>query len=145
MSVFADLSAVLKLYADEEGKEVVRRLEVMLISQLSRVEVPSAIWRKHRRGELSQQEAATLVAWFEADYHGTSAESPRFVVVPASTVVLDMAVRLARIHGLRGSDAVQLASAVLAAAANPGSQEFAAFTKRLRSAALAEGFRLIPD
>ncbi|TCO58621.1 type II toxin-antitoxin system VapC family toxin [Actinocrispum wychmicini] len=145
MSVFADSSALVKLYANEPGAEVVRARGVMVISQLSRVEVPSAIWKKHRRGQLSQQEAATLVGWFEADYHGTTGEEPRFVVVPASTAVLEAATRIVRIHGLRGYDAVQLASAVLVAEADPESREFAVFDKQLRSAALAEGLALVPD
>ncbi|GAB3871771.1 hypothetical protein GCM10029964_008970 [Kibdelosporangium lantanae] len=65
--------------------------------------------------------------------------------MPTSTVVLEAATRIVRRHGLRAYDAVQLASAVLAAEHNPELRCFAVFDKQLRSAAFAEGFTLIPD
>lgn len=52
-AVFADSSALVKLYADELGVDVVRAVPSLIISQLARVEVPAALWRKHRLGELS--------------------------------------------------------------------------------------------
>ncbi|MBA2751944.1 MAG: VapC toxin family PIN domain ribonuclease, partial [Actinobacteria bacterium] len=42
----------MKLYADEEDSSAVRVLTVVVVSCLARVEVPAAIWRKHRIGEL---------------------------------------------------------------------------------------------
>jgi predicted nucleic acid-binding protein len=144
VSVFADSSALVKLYADEPGHEVVRALPVLIISQIARVEVPAAIWRKHRMGELDQSAAAVLTAEFEADYHGTAHEPPRFIAVVTSAVVYEAAVRVARLHGLRAYDSVQLASALLAAEADPECREFAAYDKQLRSSASAEGFALIP-
>jgi predicted nucleic acid-binding protein len=145
MSAFADSSALVKLYAEESGFEAVRDLRPIVIAQLSRVEVPSAIWKKYRRGEITQGEATILVGWFEADFHGTAEEGPRFLIMPTSPVVLEAAARIVRKHGLRAYDAVQLASAVLAAEANPELRSFAVFDKQLRSAAFAEGFTLIPD
>jgi hypothetical protein len=50
-AVFADPSAIVKLYADEVGAEAVRAAAPTIISQLARVEVPTALWRKHRMGE----------------------------------------------------------------------------------------------
>ena len=50
--VFADSSALVKLYADEPGHEQVRQPMHLVVAQLARVEVPSAIWRKQRLGEL---------------------------------------------------------------------------------------------
>src|SRR5690606_27691781 len=61
MSVFADSSAVVKLYADESGSTDIRSLEAMYVSQLCRVEVPSALWRKSRLGELAAENARILV------------------------------------------------------------------------------------
>ncbi len=46
MSVFADSSALVKLYADESDHELVRRIDVLIVSQVARVEVPAALWRK---------------------------------------------------------------------------------------------------
>jgi uncharacterized protein len=144
VSVFADSSALVKLYADEPGYELVRDIPVMAVAQIAQVEVPAAIWRKQRTGEFSQADAALLVADFEADYHGSPDSAPRFVPVATTNVVLQAAARITRKHRLWGFDSVQLASAVLAAEAAPEITEFAVWDKRLREAASAEGFTLIP-
>jgi hypothetical protein len=89
-----DSSALVKIYADEPGHERVRSLPTVVISQLARVEVPAALWRKHWMGELTAEQAGVLVAEFEADHDGTVERPERFVVVPVSGVILDVAARL---------------------------------------------------
>jgi predicted nucleic acid-binding protein len=142
--VFADSSAVVKLYADEPDHELVRGQGSLVVSALARVEVPAAIWRKHRMGQLDPADAAILVAAFEADYHGSAEDQPRFAVVASTTTVLDAAAALAGVHGLRAYDAVQLASAKAAAEAIPDCRTMAAFDSTLRAAAAKEGFALVP-
>lgn len=144
MIVFADSSAVVKLYADEQDHEVVRAQGALVVSALARVEVPAAIWRKHRMSELSSADAAVLVAAFEADYHGSGTERPRFAVVTATATVLEAASRLVGVHGLRAYDAVQLASAKATSQAVPECRTVAVFDVTLRAAAAAEGFALLP-
>lgn len=144
MSVFADSSALVKLYADEARHEEVRSLAPLVISQVARVEVPAAVWRKHRMNELTAQDSAVLVAAFEADYSGTEEHPPRFAAVAVTTAVLDDAARLTGIHGLRAYDAVQLAAARAARSADDGCTDFAAFDGALRDAAAAEGFAILP-
>ena len=141
MSTFADTSAVVKLYVDEPGHDVVRRLGPLIVSRLARVEVVAALWAIQRRGRLSAGAAATLVAAFEADY--TTPGLPYAVVEPVPSV-LDDAAGLAGAHGLRAYDAVQLASARAAAAADDRVRTFAAFDGALRDAAAREGFVLVP-
>lgn len=144
MSTFADSSALVKLYSDEAGGEHVRRLASMAVAQLARVEVPAALWRKQRMGELSAADAQLLTADFEADYFGTDLEPPRFAAVAVTGSLLDRAARLSAAHGLRAYDAVQLASALAVRAADEDCTEFAAFDRTLRTAAAAEGFGLVP-
>ncbi len=108
---------LVKLYADESGHERVRGLSGLVVSQLPRVEVPSAIWRKQRLGELGPDSARLLTAAFEADWSGSEDELPRFTAVPPTVAVLDEAARLGAVHGIRAHDAVQLASALGAPAA----------------------------
>ncbi|MGH9294889.1 MAG: type II toxin-antitoxin system VapC family toxin [Acidimicrobiales bacterium] len=144
MSVFADSSALVKLYSDESGHERVRSLTVIVVSDLARVEVPSAIWRKERLGELTPEEAALLTAAFEADYLGAGGMEPRFAPVATSAAILDAAAALCRLHDLRAFVAVQLASALAARVADPTCDTIAAFDSRLRRAAIAEGFSLVP-
>lgn len=143
MIAFADSSALVKLYADEPGQQAVRELPIVVISELARVEVPAAIWRKQRRGELSVTEASVLVAEFEADYFGTLAEPPRFLPIVASSAVMESAARAVRVHGLRAYDAVQLATAQAAHSEVTECSTFAAFDEALCEAAVLEGFTLL--
>ena len=132
----------MKLYSDEPGADRVRRLSSLLVSSLARVEVPSAIWRKHRVGELSSEDAAVLVDEFEWDWFGEDEADVRFAVVGVSNEILDMAALTAARHPLRAYDAVQLASALAAREASPDVTEFACFDEALADAARAEGFKL---
>ncbi|MGH3695792.1 MAG: type II toxin-antitoxin system VapC family toxin [Pseudonocardiaceae bacterium] len=145
MIVFADSSAVVKLYADEQDHHLIREVESLVVSTLARVEVPAAIWRKHRMGELDTADAAVLVAAFEADYHGSDDDQPRFGVVSVTAAVLDTAARFVSVHSLRAYDAVQLASAAAAAEAIPACRTVAAFNNTLRTAAAKEAFTLLPN
>jgi uncharacterized protein len=142
---FADSSALVKLYADEADAEVVRALPLLVVSQLARVEVPAALWRKHRMQQLSAGDARLLQSAFEADYFGTDGDPARFVVVAATASVLDDAARLVSLHGLRAYDGVQLASALATQQQLPELMGFVAFDASLREAAAAEGLILVPE
>lgn len=122
-----------------------RAFEAIAISALARVEVPAALWRKHRLGELDASDAATLTAAFERDYHGDRQRRARFAVVAAAPGVLEAAADRAAAQGLRAYDAVQLASGMAARTADPDCRAFACFDEELRAAAAAVGFRLIPN
>jgi predicted nucleic acid-binding protein len=123
----------------------VRKQGLLLVSQLARAEVPAAIWRKHRMGELPSEQARLLVQDFEADYFGSAGADARFVAIAPVARVLDDAARLAAVHGLRAYDAVQLASARAAQEADPRCSSFAVFDHALRASAAAEGFDVIPQ
>ena len=140
MTAFADASAIVKLSHDEAGSDVVRDESHLVVSALSRVEVTSAIWRKHRMSELSSADARTLIDAFLADWSGSSPEPPIFLPVSATTSVLDRAVALCGVHGLRAYDAIQLASALAARAAAVDVSTFLGFDAALSRAAATEGF-----
>jgi len=145
VTAFADSSALVKLYADEVGCEKIRELSPLIVSQLARVEVPAALWRKHRLNELSMADVSLLIAAFEADYFGTEDEPARFLVIAATARILDDAAQLAGIHGLRAYDAVQLASACSSLREVPAGVSFAAFDQALLAAAAREGFQLLAE
>lgn len=140
--VFADSSALVKLYADESDADLVRSVSLFVVSQLARVEVPAALWKKNRIGDLAPASTSALIADFEADYFGTVDEPQRFVIIDTADAVLDDAVRLISAHGLRAYDAVQLASAVACRSTSADELTFLAFDKGLYAAAGAEGFEL---
>jgi uncharacterized protein len=145
MSVFEDASAIVTRYVDEAGRQSSTRASLVVISALSQVEVASAIWRKQRIGELSPNQARVLVDVFLGDLDRSQAQPSAtaevtYLQVSTSTAVLDTAVRLCAIHGLRASDAVQLASAVQARAADPTLSTLITLDVALHRAAAAEGF-----
>jgi len=146
LSVFADSSTLAKVYADEEGADEARRLELVVVSAASRVEVPSALWRKCRDGTLSELSADLLTREFLADLGGRPGGNFELIVaIPLTAETLDLAAGLVRTHGLRSMDAIQLASAKRAREGDTGCQMFSTFDRRLASAALAEGFAPFPS
>lgn len=118
---------------------MVRALTDVVVSCLARVEVPAAIWRKQRLGEISAGDAGVLSEAFEWDWFGGGA----FAIVAVHHEVLELAARALAVHGLRAYDAVQLASALAARTADPDLRELACFDVRLADAARAEGFRVL--
>ena len=140
MTVFADSSALVKLYADEDGADIVRRVPVHVVSAVARVEVPAALWRKSRTGALSVDDASILVAAFVADWRDPNGP---FLPVGLGSRVLEQAASSAALHGLRAYDAVQLSCALAARAAEPQVDGFLCFDADLREAAGREGFELV--
>lgn len=62
-----------------------------------------------------------------------------------SAEILEEAVRLTAVHGLRAYDAMRLSTAKTVRSVDPGCTTFAAFDKHLREAAAMEGFELFPE
>jgi len=134
-----------KLYADEAGHEIVRELDTLVVSALARVEVPSALWRKTRTGELGDSAAGLLVRAFEIDFHGDVDSASRFTVVSLTESILAVAAREAARASLRAYDAVQLASALAVRDLDPLCSQLACFDADLRRAAGRAGFTLVPE
>ena len=135
----------MKLYADEPGHRLIRTLDAIVVSALARVEVPSALWRKARTGELEDAAAGILVRAFELDFHGDPDASSRFTIVSLTEPVLITAAREAARHTLHAYDAVQLASALAVRGLDSRCERFACFDAELRRAASRAGFALLPD
>lgn len=144
MTVVLDSSALVKRYVDEPNQEVVRSLnEGLVVSDVVRVEVPSALWRKHRHRELDDTQIRVLIALFEEDWSNRETGDPVFSSIAMSVDVLGSAAVHVGRHGLRALDGIQLATALLAQH-HLGGIRFACFDDRLRLAAQREGLALIP-
>jgi len=121
---------------------------LFFVSGLARVEVPAALWRKCRAGELSARDARTLAARFSADFHGTPSEQPRFIAVAVVPRILDSAAELTERHGLRAYDAVQLSNLPARWPSGP-SRQYAARSRALTVGRAQlqdpEGFNVHPD
>jgi predicted nucleic acid-binding protein len=140
VTVFVDSSALVKRYADEPVADRVRALESAVVCAIARVEVPAAIWRKQRLGELAPADAAVLVEQFEWEWHGDDTTEPAFSVVGVNEAGLESAALACARHGLPAHDAVQLAAAMLARDADESLISFACFDRDLADAAAQEGF-----
>ncbi|ODT99178.1 MAG: hypothetical protein ABS79_04830 [Planctomycetes bacterium SCN 63-9] len=113
MSVyFLDTSTLVKRNVQETGTAWVRDLthsgspHDLYIARISVVELVAAISRRERGGHLTSAQAAAVIGHFRKRL------SQRYIVVELSPALFDEASRLARKHGLRGYDAVQLAAAM---------------------------------
>jgi uncharacterized protein len=102
------------------------------------VECASAVHRLRREGRFSSQEAALLLervgAMLEASHS----------VQPVEGVSV-RALRLLARYDLRAADSLQLAAALVWARDQGAGREFICLDTRLREAAAAEGFRVLPD
>lgn len=114
------------------------------MSALARVEVPSALWRKHRDGGLDTQHVSSLVRAFEFDYSGLEEARVRYAVIEMSAPVLEEAAAQVVSGELRTLDALQLASAIVARRADLECDTFVCFDSSLRKAAALAGFTVVP-
>jgi predicted nucleic acid-binding protein len=141
--MFWDSSALVPLVVEEPGSAQVRSLveeprEARVIWWGTRVECASALARAVREGRLpgdrvdeTLERLATLVA-----------ES---VEVQPIDAVRGRALRLLRVHPLRAADSLQLAAALVASEEHPEGAGFVCLDGRLRDAARAEGFLVLPE
>ena len=135
---FLDTSTVLKRYVQETGTAWVQALAApavrhsLFVVRITLAETVAAITRRERGGSITPQDAATAVADFQLDF------ALQYRVVEVSAGLVAQAATLARRHGLRGYDAVQLAAVLEIHATDPLVTLLSADAE-LNTAALAEG------
>jgi len=137
---FLDTSTVLKRYVQETGTAWVQALAApavghsLFVVRITLAETVAAITRRERGGSISPQDAATALADFQLDF------ARQYRVVEVSAGLVAQAATLARRHGLRGYDAVQLAAVleIHATATDPWLTLLSADLE-LNTAAIAEG------
>lgn len=115
---------------------------MLVVSLLARVEVPSAIRRKQRVGDLTEEDADALIADFEADWYQDD-DASRFVVIDLTADLVEVAADLTGDYALKAYDAIQLASAIEARDTDDDIDTFACYDASLRRAAQAEDFDLL--
>ncbi len=131
MNLFLDSSALSKLYITEAESstvlEVVGQAQRVLVSTLSLAETASALARKARNGEISDAEERAAFKQLMDEWP----DLERFDVIDRIT---KEAATLARSKGLRGADAVQLATVAWISREQRGVR-FLAFDDALNQAA----------
>lgn len=112
---YLDASAVVKRYSPETGTAWVRALtdplagHTIMLGEITLAEVTAAISAKHRApGGITVEERDNAVALF---LHHCYTD---YELIAVNRTIIDRAVNLALHHKLRGYDAVQLATALVA-------------------------------
>jgi predicted nucleic acid-binding protein len=140
---FADSSALVSHY-DPTETDVLPSLPTIVVSAIARVEVVSGLWRKARASNISAVRARVPIQTFEADWAPSGSTVPKYRRVAVDAAVLERASAIVAVHGLRSLDAIQLASAIAARDAEPECRTMVVLDERLRNAAAAEGFDILP-
>jgi predicted nucleic acid-binding protein len=140
--LYLDASALVKRYVSELGTTEVLTLtteaEAVATSLVSRAEVASALARAVRLGVLDQDGGRRAQRRFSRDW-------PDIARVPVGEALVSRAETLAWAHGLRGYDAVQLASALTWQDSIGQDIVLATFDRQLWEAALQAGVQVWPD
>lgn len=139
MMLYVDTSALVKLYVDEpmsaEISAAVDEAEGVATSLLAYVESRAAFARARREARLSSQAYRHIVEAFLEDW-------PHYVAVEVTEQLVKQGGDLAASRGLRGYDALHLASALCLREQMTSSVVFVAFDRELTVAAKREGLRI---
>jgi predicted nucleic acid-binding protein len=139
---YFDASALVKRHVDERGSDetlaFAARAEVVATSLISRAEVAAALAKAVRAKLLDEDEARKAQRAFAKQW-------PDIARIPVTEALVSRAETLAWEYGLRGYDAVQLASAALFQESLGTAVRLATFDKQLWNAAKRAGFDPWPD
>ncbi|MDL1957727.1 MAG: type II toxin-antitoxin system VapC family toxin [Candidatus Desulfofervidus auxilii] len=112
MNYFFDTSALVKHFCKEKGSEVVTKIilessNIIWISELSILEIFSALYKKYRIGELEEESLKNAL-------EGIRLEIKFFRTEPLSSIIVYEAINLlstyAKSYNLRTLDSLQLAT-----------------------------------
>lgn len=139
MIVYFDTSALIKLLIDEQGSdravELWQRADIVVAAQLLYVEVRAALAAAHRGTRLDDRGLDQARA-------GLKALQAELRLISLDQALARVAGELAEQHGLRGYDAVHLASAL---AINADNVLLATWDHHLSAAAIATGTLLVNE
>ncbi len=142
LRLYLDTSALLKLYIDEEGADLVRarrtEADTVATSLITLVEARAALARRRHAGHSSPAQHRRALDELTDDWD-------RYVRLEVSESLVSRAAALAETHRLRGYDAVHLASALLLTDRLGGETAFGSWDDALDAAAAREGLRLFRE
>ncbi len=140
MTLYLDTSALVKLYAEEEGSDLVRQgvreSDLIATSLLSYAETRSALAKKSRTRDISRATLTRCKRDFERDWL-------RLHRLPVDEPLVRKAGEMAEQHALRALDALHLATADSLQATLRDAVTFACFDEALNAAAEAHGLALL--
>jgi predicted nucleic acid-binding protein len=142
MIVYADTSALVKLFVREESsdatRKMLRRAQVLGTGILTRAELGSALARGAQRGYLSTEEALEARRRLETVWGS-------WVHIAMNEALVSLAEQMALDYGLRGYDAVHLAAAKVWREEIGDLVVLATFDRELWEAAQLAGLKAWPE
>ncbi len=141
MILYLDTSALVKRYiAEAHSPQIalaISQADIVGSSMIAQVEAMAALSKAIRTQTISPEEAALAAEIFRNDW-------PNLIRLQTTEFVIDRAAALAWEMGLRGYDAVHLASAIIWQEGMGESITFATFDKHLWQAAREKNLRPFP-
>jgi predicted nucleic acid-binding protein len=142
MICYLDTSALVKLYVQEPGSEMVRKLvdeaSVVGTSKVAYPEARAAFARGFREGLLEEKDYHRVVAALQNDW-------PSYLTLEVSDSLVWLAGELAEKYRLRGFDSIHLAAAVTLRTRVKDRVVAACFDDRLWEALGAVELEVIPE
>ena len=140
---FWDSSAIVPMLVAESSSVAVmaeyERDPELVVWWTTAVECVSALARLEREGSVDRPSMVAALERLDALVQAWHEVQP---IVP----IRQAAIRLLRVHGLRGADALQLGAALAVAEDQPASLQVVTLDDRLAQTAEREGFRIVnPD
>lgn len=136
MILYMDTSSLVKLYVEEAGSSNVQTLvdkaKLVGTSLIAYAEARAAFARRFRESAYSQEDYNALLTDFEADWK-------HYLTIQPTKELVRWAGHYAEQYGLRGFDAVHLASATEMSRNLSAKIVFSCFDKRLQAASHGEG------
>jgi predicted nucleic acid-binding protein len=133
---YLDTSALVKLYVRERGSALTRRMvaksTAVATSMVAYAEARAAFARLQREKGTGHRRHRERVRQLDRDW-------AHYARIELSVAVAQRAGELAEEHGLRGFDAIHLASALWLKTAQSAEVLFAAFDRKLAAAAAKSG------
>ena len=114
MKIFLDTSSLFKLYHKETGTAELEemfsaaKITSIYLSEISKIEFTSTLWKKVRTKEISKLEANTTLELFETDL-------VKYSFIATDSIIIEQARIFTTkygISGLRTLDSIQLSTAV---------------------------------
>ena len=138
MILYLDTSSLVKLYVEEGDSarvaELVQSAEVTATSIVAYAEARAAFGRRRREKALAAADHKRIINGLDEDWNN-------YLIVQLQDKTVRAAGDLADKHGLRGFDAIHLASAITLRDALNSSVVFSCSDQRLNDASRIEGFQ----
>ena len=140
MIIYSDTSALAKRYLEEPGSHVVREYlddaEYRYTSAFTELELIAAIEFSKRLRRINSPEYRTITVRLTADFH-----QGLLSLIDINDKILQRAISMIRVRGLKAPDAIQLATALALNKRLAHSLHFLCADQPLLTAARKEGLR----